>query len=548
MGTVHTTVQVAGSMVILVLLFGLVSGLYDSGVTPVLTTRTPAPVTTIPEDSNVTCCDTVLMSSPNRGAYSKNKYVGIYSLYTSYPSLNGRKVYIQKQCGNSGSYDLCLYWSSNSWKVTYCNKVIIGDDYFTFVNSSATSNKCPHGGDLDWKLSYNQDPTIKVSCIAGCSSAPPSSPSDRWSDWDGSTLVAGSVVTYTCKYPHNCVPVTAVCDPESLQWTPASLESVPTCDSPQCGETYTIPAPAPGITTSAPVTTVTEENPNVTCCDTVLMSSTDVTFHDMYCGYCGGIYSFFTSLNGRKVYKQLSCISNENLNNSPCLYWCGNAWRITNCDTAFMFPCNYWDLAKSSPTSNKCPHSGDLIWQYGNKNSSVKVSCITEVRTEVRTACSSAPPNSPSDRVSDWDGSSLTAGSVVTYTCTTGSCIPVTAVCDPESLQWTPTSLESVLACDSCNSGVTPAPTTTTPPPVTTTTPAPTTTTPTPVTTTMDDSPSTTTPVPVTTTTPAPTTTTPTPVTTTTDDSPAATTTPTYCGSRDQSTSNGRRPELKSAG
>merc|ERR1712243_236523 len=45
-----TTVKVVGSMVILVILFGLVSS--DSGVTPTLTTPTPSSVTTTPEDSN----------------------------------------------------------------------------------------------------------------------------------------------------------------------------------------------------------------------------------------------------------------------------------------------------------------------------------------------------------------------------------------------------------------------------------------------------------------------------------------------------------------
>merc|ERR1711962_620456 len=270
----------------------------------------------------------------------------------------------------------------------------------------------------------------------------------------------------------------------------------------------------------------------LTCCDTVQLSSTDANFLSSGYKIFAGTYSLYTSnpsSNDRKVYKLDSA--------NYCLYWSNSTWRIAAC--TMVGSGTYF--IKSSATSKKCPHGGDLVWQYpSNQDSTMKVSCTT--------ACNSSPPTSPSDRVSDWDGSSLTAGSVVTYTCTTGSCIPVAAVCNPQSLQWTPTSLESVLACDSCNSGVTPAPTTTTPPPVTTTTEDSPSTTTTLTSTTTTPAPTTTTPVPVTTTTPAPTTTTPTPVTTTTDDSPAATTTPTYCGSRDQSTSNGRRPELKSAG
>jgi len=145
------------------------------------------------------------------------------------------------------------------------------------------------------------------------------------------------------------------------------------------------------------------------------------------------------SFNDRKVYHKNSCGSSF-----QCLYWSNNAWIISACSFMGWVGLPDANIANSTATSNKCPHGDDVVWQYfdGYQNTTLKVSCMT--------ACSSSPPTSPSDRVSDWDGSSLTAGTVVTYTCTSGSCIPVYAVCDPQSLQWT--SLTSVPACDSCDS------------------------------------------------------------------------------------------------
>merc|ERR1711962_386498 len=418
-----TTVKVAGSMGILVILFGLVS--CDAGVTPTLTTPTSSPVTKTPEDSNVTCCDTILLSSTDDYIY----HAGIWSLYTSNPTFNRRKVYKMK---NSCSGDYCLYWSSNVWRVSQCQYITY--DYPNgIMYESANSKKCPHDSDLVWpRLKRNH--TMKFSCMTGCNSPPPTSPSYRNSDWDGSTLTAGpgTVVTYTCSFPSACNHVTSQCDPQSLQWT--SLSSVPDCfycNTNTSGSVTTTPVPVTTTTEDYPATPTTY--PNVTCCDNVLLTSTDASFLGTRDVYFAGVYSLYTfnpSFNGRKVYRLSDCVYYH-----QCLYWSSNAWRIG--------PCNYIDIhirANSTATSNKCPHGDDVVWQY--KDITLKVFCIT--------ACSSSPPTSPSDRVSDWDGSTLTAGTVVTYTCTSGSCIPVYAVCDPQSLQWT--SLSSVPTCDSCDS------------------------------------------------------------------------------------------------
>merc|ERR1711955_9902 len=75
----------------------------------------------------------------------------------------------------------------------------------------------------------------------------------------------------------------------------------------------------------------------------------------------------------------------------------------------------------------------------------MQVSCMN--------ACSS-PPTSPSGRVSDWDGwmvGTAAPGTVVTYKCYPPviTCPPITSVCDPQSLQWT---VSSIPDCDSCTS------------------------------------------------------------------------------------------------
>jgi len=329
-----TTVKVVGSMVILVILFGLVS--CDSGVTPTLTTPTPSSVITTPEDSNVTCCDTILLSTTDDHYF----FTGTWSLYTSNPSLNGRKVYkMRNSCVRHDNPvdNYCLYWSSNAWRVSDCFDMITSDPISRFY-SSATSKKCPHGGDLVWQWSSTSNFTMKFSCMTGCSS-PPTTPSDRFSNWDGSTMTAGpgTVVTYTCSMlPY--ISQATICDPQSLQWS--FLSSFPACESYIYGLGNNTSAPV--TTTPATVTTTTEQSPinattypNVTCCDNVLLSSTDTSFIEMNGNvYFAGIYSLYKykpSLNGRKVYRLNDCDHYH-----QCLYWSSNAWKIS--------PCNWIDV------------------------------------------------------------------------------------------------------------------------------------------------------------------------------------------------------------
>merc|ERR1711962_1718980 len=110
-----TTVKVSDNMVILVLIFGLVY--CESGVTTADTTPTPTSVTTTPEDSNVTCCDTVKLSSTDDAF--QNSLIGTggnYSLYTNNPSFNDRKVYKRDL-----SHAVCLYWACSARRINFCS-------------------------------------------------------------------------------------------------------------------------------------------------------------------------------------------------------------------------------------------------------------------------------------------------------------------------------------------------------------------------------------------------------------------------------------------
>jgi len=223
----------------------------------------------------LTCCTTVELTGTSDGTFITSGYktfAGSYTLYTSNPTLNDRNVY--KQDGS----DYCLYYSNNAWRIVDCSNVGSGSYY---VKSSATSKKCPHGGDLVWQYSSTQDTTMKYSCTTACSSSPPTSPTDRTSDWDGSSLTAGTVVTYTCT-SGSCIPLSSVCDPSSLVWKPASLSSAASCSS--CGGSGV----TSGVTTLPPTTTQA------------------TTMAPTYCG-SGGLPAFSTTKMVKKIKTGLDC-------------------------------------------------------------------------------------------------------------------------------------------------------------------------------------------------------------------------------------------------
>eukprot|EP00092_Neocalanus_flemingeri_P104513 GFUD01133885.1.p1 GENE.GFUD01133885.1~~GFUD01133885.1.p1 ORF type:complete len:232 (-),score=57.64 GFUD01133885.1:49-702(-) len=76
--------------------------------------------------------------------------------------------------------------------------------------------------------------------------------------------------------------------------------------------------------------------------------------------------------------------------------------------------------------------------------------------------CSDDPPAAPLGSASDWDGSTKTAGTIVTYSCSSSSTTK-RVVCDPTTTSWIPAAIASDL-CGSMTTTTTtiPTPTTTT--------------------------------------------------------------------------------------
>ena len=65
----------------------------------------------------------------------------------------------------------------------------------------------------------------------------------------------------------------------------------------------------------------------------------------------------------------------------------------------------------------------------------VKLSSVTKIP-----GCKTGPPSAPAGGSSDWDGSSKTGGTIVSYSCP-DSTIHMKAVCDPATLTWTPADI-----------------------------------------------------------------------------------------------------------
>merc|ERR1712126_754347 len=164
------------------------------------------------------------------------------------------------------------------------------------------------------------------------------------------------------------------------------------------------------------------------CCETVTLSSTDSAL-------LGSGYSIFVStytkytvnstLNYRTVYKHSS--------RDYCMYYAGKRWRINKCSQIG----SYSYFMASNFTVKQCVHSTAPGWNYGgNFDPTAKVMCDVE--------CSSDPPSAPTGATSDWNGVSKTAGTIVTYTCSSSSASKK-AVCDPSTAAWIPSEISSDL-------------------------------------------------------------------------------------------------------
>merc|ERR1712179_332401 len=189
--------------------------------------------------------------------------------------------------------------------------------------------------------------------------------------------------------------------------------------------------------------------PCLNCCETVTINSTDPTLLASVYRILVGTYSKYTDspiLNGRMVYKLQS--------RDCCLYFSDcNTWAINTCSN--IGSCSYF---MGADVSNKqCVHGEGLVWTVAGG---------IGVDSTMSAGCSLECSDDPSGAVSDWDETTKTAGSIVTYSCSSSSNMKK-ATCDPSTTSWVPVTIPSDL-CGSVITTTGAAPTTTRVPSTTT--------------------------------------------------------------------------------
>ena len=96
-----------------------------------------------------------------------------------------------------------------------------------------------------------------------------------------------------------------------------------------------------------------------------------------------------------------------------------------------------------------CPHTG-LTWKYNSNGfqtePSLKVDCnkskifFNVPCVNCSLGCAGDPPSAPAGSSSDWDNSSKSVGTSVTYTCRDVG-LKTRATCDPATLAWLPSTI-----------------------------------------------------------------------------------------------------------
>jgi len=208
------------------------------------------------QEECITCCSTVALTGD--GIPSQLK--GTYEIYTATPEYGGRPVYITG--GQSGQY--CMWHFANMWMIGSCSNV--GKGSFN-MGSGTTTAKCPNAAPKGtWAYGANKG---EVACTQECTSDPPAVPTGATSNWDGSTLTAGTQVTYTCTGKDTTAK--AICDPTSQAWvvdggvTWANLCSggatPPPPNPTTAGPSTQPPGPTTQPPTAAPTTKKTTKKP-----------------------------------------------------------------------------------------------------------------------------------------------------------------------------------------------------------------------------------------------------------------------------------------------
>merc|ERR1712098_918601 len=81
-------------------------------------------------------------------------------------------------------------------------------------------------------------------------------------------------------------------------------------------------------------------------------------------------------------------------------------WSVNSCSDLGS---SGWFI-RSSSTTKQCVHGDGLVWQYSlTVDNTMAAECSIE--------CANNPPAAPCGSTSDLDGSTKTAGTIVTYSC-----------------------------------------------------------------------------------------------------------------------------------
>jgi len=172
------------------------------------------------ETECASCCSQVNFSGTN----SEWAATGFYSGYfqggwtANGKTTNGLQEYVSDK-----NAQYCMWYSGSQWIINDCSSSG-GSSGFVFGKGDA-GMKCAEQAN-DWSF-YSQngngvidDATMKAECASSCAGDPPATPDGGSTNWDSSTKLGGTVVTYTCSSGEQ---VKAVCDAATLLWKPTSI-------------------------------------------------------------------------------------------------------------------------------------------------------------------------------------------------------------------------------------------------------------------------------------------------------------------------------------
>jgi len=191
----------------------------------------------------VTCCNKVTLVGTHSDWLATGFYTGNFAGFTA----NGNTVNGMPEYVSDSNAAYCLWLNTNpSWTIGSCSSSG-GSSGFAWGKGPA-GMKCPEQAN-DWSffsqngLGTVDDAGMKANCAVSCSDDPPSTPQGASSDWDSSTKVGGTVVTYTCASGGE---VQAICDAATVAWKPTSIS----CDAapPPPPAPPATPAPTTGTT------------------------------------------------------------------------------------------------------------------------------------------------------------------------------------------------------------------------------------------------------------------------------------------------------------